>query len=427
MTEIKETKTTKRIKDNIITLVEQHVITKSKHPDQWKECDRLCFLAKNLYNQALYRIKQHYIETNQFLPHRTVRNNMRSENQLDFRSLPSWSAGETIALLGQNFKSFFASIKDYSKNPSKYKAKPKLPKYLDKTKGRYALTFGKEIGIKNNLINFPKKVNLLPLRTKVLPQQYRQVRIIPKSSCYVIEVIYEQNKINNVNLNYNHFIGIDLGINNLCAISSNKPGIKPLLINGRVLKSINQHSNKQLAKAQSYLKNQNRKSSNRTEKILLKRNNSIKTYLHQTSKLIIDHCIDNNIGNIVIGLNKGWKQDINIGKVNNQKFVQIPFNTLINQITYKANLVGINVKTNEESYTSKCSALDLEELRNHDEDGYKGKRIKRGLFKTSNNQLINADINGSLNILRKVIGDEFLSNMAVNAVQPLSITPGNQK
>jgi putative transposase len=197
---------------------------------------------------------------------------------------------------------------------------------------------------------------------------------------------------------------VDLGLNNLMAVTSNHPGIKPLLINGRPLKSINQFFNKRVAKSQSLYAERQRKSLNS------KRNRRIDNYLHTVSRRVIDWCQLNLIRHLIIGHNEGGKQDINIGKKNNQEFVQIPHAKLIRLLTYKAQLAGIEVTSTEESYTSKASALDRDELptfnsraKSNIKPVFSGKRIKRGLYKASTGDTINADTNGSMNIARKVI------------------------
>lgn len=202
-----------------------------------------------------------------------------------------------------------------------------------------------------------------------------------------------------------NYVGVDIGINNLATVGGNK--INPVLINGRPLKSINQFYNKQLAKLKSRqdtCKNKNVHSS-KIRKLTQKRNNKIKDYLHKASRKLVNHLVSNSVSKIVIGHNKNWKQDINLGKSNNQKFVQIPFSMFIHMVTYKSQLEGIEVIVREESYTSKCSFLDNEEIRKC--ETYKGKRIKRGLFRSYDGRLINADLNGALNILRKEIPNVF--------------------
>jgi putative transposase len=171
---------------------------------------------------------------------------------------------------------------------------------------------------------------------------------------------------------------------------------------------MNQYFNKKKGNIQSDLeKNHKKKTSKRLSKLTMKRNNKIKDYLHKSSGTIVDYCIKNNISNVVIGLNKEWKQGSNIGKKNNQNFVQIPFDKLIKMITYKGQLEGIKVVTHEESYTSKCSSLDLEMLCHH--DTYLGKRMKRGIFLSKDWIKINADLNGAINILRKETGDKLIN------------------
>lgn len=402
-------------------LVEKHIINKSH--TQWAECDRLCFLSKNLYNQALYRVRQHYFETKTTKKIVELDKEMIVENQVDYRAISAKSSQTILRLVDQNMKSFFASLRAFKKQPEKFKARPQIPKYKDKTKGRCVISFDYiQVKVKDGFIKFPKKENLLPLKTKIKPEEFKLVRIIPAASCYVIEVVYEKKEVKNENLDYKKYIALDLGINNLCAITSNQPGFKPLLINGKTIKSINQHYNKLLAKHSSNLKNQKKKTSNKIQKTTIKRNNRISTHLHVMSKFIIDLCNHYNIGNIIIGKNDGWKQEVNLGKKTNQKFVQVPFESFISKLEYKAEFLGIKVKKTEESYTSKCSALDQEEICKHEE--YVGKRIKRGLFRIKSGKTINADINGSLNILRKVIGDDFIVRLdTASAAKPLLINP----
>jgi putative transposase len=197
------------------------------------------------------------------------------------------------------------------------------------------------------------------------------------------------------------YCSIDLGINNLATIGSNV--IKPVIINGKPLKSINQYYNKKLSEYKSKLDTINKqKTSKRIQRLTKKRNNKINDYLHKSSRYIINHLVSNHINTLIIGKNDGWKQEVNIGDRTNQNFVNIPHSKFIDIINYKCKLVGINTIVNEESYTSKCSFLDDEEICKH--LTYCGNRIKRGLFKSKHNKLINADLNGSLNIMKKVVG-----------------------
>jgi putative transposase len=366
-------------------------------------------LSKNLYNVALYTIKKHYEETGKHLGYNALEKQMRSQNQIDYVSLPPNTSQQILMLVDRSFRSFFDSVRSYQKNKNKFKGIPRPPKYKHKQKGRNLLVFTtNQAKLKGKLIKFPKRTGLESLTTKV--DNLKQVRIIPQSSCYVIEVVYNKQENRHENLDPQKHLAIDLGINNLATVVSDQPDLVPILVNGKPLKSINQFYNKKLAELKSKLKSPQR-TSNRINKLTLKRNNKINNYLHHCSKFIVEWALTHNIGTIVIGYNEGWKQKINIRKKNNQNFVQIPFLKLVNQIKYKAELEGIVVITHEESYTSKCSALDLEPIKKH--ETYVGKRIKRGLFKSSKN-LINADVNGALNILRKATCDDsFLTGIGV--------------
>jgi len=227
-----------------------------------------------------------------------------------------------------------------------------------------------------------------------------QVRIVPKLDHYVIEVVYTVES--RAKSNGSYVAGVDLGLNNLMAITSNHPGIRPLLINGRPLKSINQFFNKRVAASQSIA------AGRQVKQLNSKRGKRIDNYLHNVSRRVIDWCQLNGIGQLVIGNNRGWKQDINIGKKHNQEFTKIPHSQLIKLLAYKAQLAGIEVTITEESYTSKASALDGDELpvrktKSDVKPVFSGKRVKRGLYKTNSGRTINADTNGSMNIARKVI------------------------
>ena len=395
----------------MINRVERHIIIKNK------EFDNLTFLSKNLYNYVNYILRQalsnkhdnieeykDLIIDNKYVSEYDLIKRLTKLKQLDYYSLPTQVSQQIIKLLYINWKSFYKSLKYYYKNKSKFKGKPKIPKYKNKNGKNILIFSNQQARLNKNYINFPKKTNIKPLKTKV--NNVQQVRIIPKLGHYIVEVVYKKEKEINDNLNKDLYMSIDLGIDNLIT-TSNNAGLQSFIVNGKIVKSINQYYNKKKAKLNSYVGDKG--TSNKLNKLELKRNNKITDYLHKTSRFIINYCIKNNIKNIVIGYNEGWKQNINIGKRNNQKFVSIPYLKLIQQIQYKSEEVGINVILHEESYTSKCDALSKEKIKFH--KNYKGKRIKRGLFQSYINKLINADINGSLNILRKVIGDSFVKKI----------------
>lgn len=375
-------------------LVEQHII--KKNDNRYKILDEVCFKSKNLYNAALYEIRQHFFNTKQFLNWFSIDKIFKEKKQDDYYSLPCKVSQQTLKLLNQNFKSFFSLLK--KKN---YTKKKSIPKYLDKSKGRFVAVYTNQAISKKELRNGMIQLSGtdFKIKTKVDGNSINQVRIVPKNSYYKVEVIYEVEEIEELEDN-EKYAAIDLGVNNLATVSFNES--KPFIINGKPLKSINQFYNKRKSELQSKLSG-DRKSSNKINSITRKRNNKIKNYLHKASRCIVNHLVSNNVNTLIIGKNDNWKQETNIGKKNNQNFVSIPHSQFVEMISYKCKLVGIAVMMTEESYTSKCSFIDNEEMKHHEE--YKGKRIKRGLFRTNEGRLINADLNGSLNIMRKVIGE----------------------
>lgn len=376
----------------MIYLTERHIIKNSK------ELDELCFKSKNLYNRALYLVRQHYFETKNYINWVGINRIMVDSKDANYYSLPTNVSKQILRLLDKNFMSFFILIK--KKKNNKYDKPIRIPKYLDKD-GRNVTIFSKhsisKVYLRKGLIKLSSLNILIP--TKVTESNIVEVRILPRNNHHIVEIVYKVEE-KELKLDNGRYASIDLGLNNLATVSSNV--VKPFIINGKPLKSINQYWNKEKSRLQSFLKN-NKRTSKRINNITLKRNNKIKDYLHKSSKTIMNFLVSNNISTLVIGYNEEWKQNINIGRRNNQSFVNVPFYTFIKQLEYKCRLEGINVILIEESYTSKCSFLDNEPLRKH--NTYTGKRIKRGLFKTSKNKLINADLNGSLNILRKVIGE----------------------
>lgn len=407
-------------------LVERHIIDKNNN--LFKEIDDKAFLSKNLYNRATYLIRQEFINTSKekekgnldnaiWIRYNQIQKQLQNDEDFDYKNLPTKVSQQTLMLIDKNWKSFFSSIKQWKKSPEKYEGRPKLPKYKHKTKGRNLLIYTKQAISKKEL----KKGIVLLSGTNIAIQtkqkNVQQVRVVPKKGHYIIEVIYKK-EVQQLNLNKNKIAGIDLGLNNLAAVTSNQNNVQPLLINGRPLKSINQYYNKKRATLQSYVGD---KSSNRLIKLTNKRNRKVDNFLHNASKIIVDHLISNDIGTFVIGNNKQWKTGINIGKRNNQAFVSIPHSKLINMIKYKCELVGIDVFLTEESYTSKCSFVDFEPIEKHDE--YCGKRRHRGLFISSKGKKINADCNGGGNVIRKVFPNAFVDGIEGVVVRPRRVTP----
>lgn len=389
-------------------LTERHIIKKTN--SLYKELDMLCFLSKNLYNSALYTVRQFYFENKKYINWININNQFIKSKQIDYYTLPCKVSQQTLKMVDQNMNSFFNALK--AKN-----SKPRLPKYLDKTKGRFVVTYTNQAISKTELKKGYIVLSKTNIRIKTKIHDIQQVRIVPQNNVIVVEVLYKTDCKSNIS-DVRKYCGVDFGLNNLmsCGFSN----VRPMLINGKPLKSINWHYNKKKAELQSLLKN--KYTSNRITNLTIKRNNKINNYLHKSSRLFINYLVSNDITDVVIGYNKEWKQGINIGRVNNQNFVNIPYYKLLNMLTYKCELLGITVHITEESYTSKCSFLDNEEICKHED--YKGKRIKRGLYKSSDGRLINADVNGALNILKKVIG-EYKYDPILVCSMPLVLQPRN--
>jgi putative transposase len=390
-----------------VRLVERHIVRDNRFED-------ICLKSGLLYNYVLYLVRQGIFSGN-YLKEYDLSTKLGKESQFDFRNLPCGVSQQVVKQVFQNIKSWIKLKKDCEKNPSKYESKPKLPGYKRGKKQNMLVFTTHTCRIKNGYIHFAKDI-VKPIKTNIGENKLCQVRIIPQATCYVVEVIYEKKEID-LHLDKSNILSIDLGLNNFCTGISNV-GINPFIINGKIMKSFNQWYNKKRAKWMNFVGN--RGTSKRLRWLNNRRNFWIEDKIHKASRWIINYCISNNIGSIVVGLNKGWKQNIELGKRNNQKFVEIPFSKLVDKITYKGKLVGINVQVTEESYTSKVDHLAFETLEK--QNSYLGKRKKRGLFQSSTNKLINADVNGAIGVGRKVFGDSFVreiigSGLAFNPVR----------
>lgn len=378
-------------------LVERHIVRDNRF-------EYICLKSGLLYNYVLYNVRKGIFSGN-YLKEYDFSTKLGRENQFDFRNLPSVISQQVIHQVFSNINSWIKLKNDFEKNPGKYNNhRPRLTKYKNGKKQNMIIFTTSACRIKKGYIHFIKNI-VEPIKTNIGDNKLCQVRIIPQATCYIVEVIYEK-KEHDLNLNKDNVLSIDLGLNNLCSCISNV-GIKPFIVNGKVIKSFNQWYNKKKAKLMSFIGDKG--TSNRLINLNNKRNFWIDDKIHKVSRYIIDFCKDNNIGSIVIGLNKGWKQNINLGKKTNQKFVDIPFSKLIDKIAYKGKLIGINVVTIEESYTSKIDHLAFEALKK--QDIYLGKRKKRGLFQSSIGKLLNADINGAIGIGRKVFGDSYVNRI----------------
>jgi putative transposase len=377
-------------------VVERHIITNNQGLQE------LCSKSKRLYNQCLYYLRQSLFGNIQRFTEYELMKLLAEYNDVDYRALPAQTSQQVIKLLFKNWWSWNKALKEYKAHPSRFQARPKMPNYK---KEQFAVYFNnQQVRVKGGYVHFVSNV-IIPLKTKVT-NKIAQVRIIPQSTCHIIEVVYEK-EITDLKLDQGNVVALDLGLSNLCT-SINNAGVKPFIINGKALKAFNQWYNKTKAKLQSEL-GINLNTSKRINRLAHYRNCWIEDKLHKISKFIIDYCKAHNIGTIVVGKNEGWKTSINIGAKNNQHFTIMPLARLLAKIRYKAELIGIKYIETEESYTSKCDSLALEPIKKH--EIYKGKRIKRGLFQSSTGRLINADGNGSINIARKVFGDGFVKSI----------------
>jgi IS605 OrfB family transposase len=343
-----------------------------------------------------------------------------------YKAMPAKVSQQILMVLDKNWKSFFEAVKAYKVEPSKFTGRPKLPKYKDKLKGRNLLVYTIQAisskQLKKGIIKLSGTELLI--KTQVNAAQICQVRLVPKCDSYVIEVIYDEPE--SAVSNDNFVASIDLGLDNLVALTSNQPGFIPLLVNGRPLKSINQFYNKRSSRLQSQLKG-NRRTSLRIQRLTRCRHQKVDNYLHHASRQIINLLTAKQIGTLVIGKNAQWKTEIDLGKQTNQNFVSIPHARLIEMLEYKARWVGIKVIVQEESYTSRANFLGLDPIPVYGKIDknpvFTGKRIKRGLYKTSVGQLINSDVNASYNILRKAIPNAFSDGIESCVVQPRRVNP----
>lgn len=356
----------------------------------------------------------------------------KTMKQKDYYALPGQINQQIIKNVVQNWKSFFESLKDYKKNPDKYKARPSIPGYLSKGSR-------KEVALSNQIckmdnekcLRFPKtKFKLNIGKIADIQGNYQQVRIIPKHEQFVVEVVFLVGEKKEIHPKKDRCMGIDLGIENMATLVFNS-GHKSILFKGGKIKAVNQWYNKLRSYYFAVLRNgRNPKEgpfrSKKLAKLDRKRHNQINDFFHKLSCAIVKKAREQTIDTIVIGKNKDWKQETNIGKRNNQNFVQIPHSLLIQLITYKANAEGIAVMVNEESYTSKASFLDEDVIPtykpgNETKHIFSGKRISRGLYRSKNMRLMNADINGAANIIRKVVPKAFANGVAAVCAQPLVV------
>ena len=395
-----------------LTIKQDHKFNK----DELEVLKTLSYSAKSLYNEALYNVRQYFFKNNKYLNYNNNYKELKSSN--NYKMLNSNMAEQILKRVDTSFKSFFSLLK--LKKLGKYNEKIKIPHYLD-IDTYLTLIIGFIRIVDNNKLIIPYsnsfRKNNKPISITIPPQlvnkKIKEIRIIPKlnASYFEIQYTYEAN-IESIKLSSHNYISLDIGINNLVtAITSSGSSF---IIDGRCLKSINQWFNKRNAYLQSvhmkqlHFKGNDISYTKGQYKLLDKRNKRINDYISKTCRYVINYCLDNNIGNIILGYNPNIQKDSKLSKQVNQSFVSLPIGKIKDKLTYLCELYGINLILQEESYTSKASFLDKDDIPSYkvnDKSNYSfsGTRIKRGLYKTSKGILINADINGALNILKKAL------------------------
>jgi putative transposase len=378
-----------------------------------KNVSWFCHLSKNLYNGGNYLIRQEFFNNGKWIRYNSLYHLLKTSD--NYQLLPAQTAQQVLIILDRNWKSFFNAIKEWKKHKSKFQRKPKPPGYKPKN-GEFLLVFtNQQVKLKGSIMFFPRKVSF-QLKTRLHDKtDIREVRIFPKGVGYVAEIAYKK-KINPEILNNNNIIAIDLGVRNLITAVNNN-GLKPFVIKGGVVKSINQYYNKELARVKSIYDRQGIRTGKIIQKLTTKRNKKMNDYFHKISRKIVEYCVLNDIGTVVIGYNPAWKKNCQIGKRNTQNFVTIPYYKLVKQLGYKATERGITVIKQEESYSSKCSFLDNESIEYHNK--FLGRRMTRGLFKSHKGTIINADVNGAYNILRKA----FLNAIDADRIEDVGLHP----
>ena len=377
--------------------------------EEYLSLKELSHTAKNLYNQAVYNIRQYYFQENKYLNYQ--KNNSLLKSSDNYKTLNSNMSQQILKEVDGSFKSFFGLLK--KKNKGMYNAKVKLPSYLPKNSFT-TLVIGfvrlnedtLVIPYSNSFKKNHKKISI-KIPPILLDKNIKEIRIIPKFNARFFEVQYTYEvQEEQRNLDKTHALAIDFGINNLATCVTSKG--RSFIIDGKKLKSINQWFNKENARLQSIKDKQKygKKPTLRQKYLYSSRNNKVNDYMSKTARKIINYCLENNIGTLVCGYNETFQRNSNIGKANNQTFVNIPFGKLREKLEYLCKLYGLIFVEQEESYTSKSSFFDMDILPKFEVDkpqtySFLGKRIKRGLYQTSKGYILNADVNGALNILRK--------------------------
>jgi IS605 OrfB family transposase len=378
---------------------------------------KFCHLSKNLFNKANYIVRQAFFSNETWI--KAVELKQLLEDSETYMCLPPRTAFKILQLVERMWKSFFNSSADWKTNPKKYFQKPRPPKYKRK-EGEFILPFKKsQLQFSNGTLI----LSFVNINVKTRLKCFQSVlggRIIPQGYGYVLEILYVKNIPTINDQDPKRIVGVDIGLTNLVAIVNNI-GIKPIVIKGGVAKSINQYYNKEYARLKSVYTRQGKTTGIKLRKLMVKRKRKLRTYFHEVSRFITSWCQQNNIDTVIIGYNKYWKQHIKLGKRMNQNFVTIPFDWLIHQLQYKLNDEGIRIITINEWYTSKCSFLDRERISR--KTLYQGERISRGLYRSSTGIIINSDVNGGYNIIKKEVPNAFSQQETVDGIEGVWLHP----
>ncbi|EDN66982.1 Transposase, IS605 OrfB [Beggiatoa sp. PS] len=374
---------------------------------QFKRLRELTHHAKNLYNQTLWTLRQAYEATGLYFPYPKMDKAMKQvfnlEGSINYKLLKSKISQQILRRLDKNFKSFFQLNQDFHLNPNKYKGQPKPPRFKHKLYDNLIYDY-QAFSVTDNMVVLEKGLSFSlpkPLKGKTI----KQVEIIPKLRYFEAILVYEDNHAKVAIQKSDKVMAIDLGLNNLATCVTNGT-TKPFIVDGRRLKSINHHYNKRYSKLQSHLKKtRDLKWSNRLQRLTNRRNARIADYLHKATRFVTDICVQKGISRVVVGDVTQSLSHINLGKKTNQNFVNLSLGQFIEKLRYKLELHDITLIVQDESYTSKASFVDGDEMpkkyqpkKTHT---FSGKRVKRGLYQTQNGMAINADANGAYNILRK--------------------------
>ena len=424
------------------------IVDHDSFPQIYDFAEKNSALAKNLYNAALFRIRQVFcgwdktsrtdnekeafeeIETvrqaypkfnvRRVLSYTALEKIMRITCNPDFFSgLPMQTAQAVVRKACDDFHNWLKASKDYKKNPSKYLGKPRMPKYCKSTRKSFEVTNQDAVLYRGSVTSSSAVIKLpsIPKKDKVmisgLPpyEDLRQVTIKPYYGKYILTFVFE-NGAPPCYPDLPEMAGVDFGTGNIATLACTDGS--SVVFNGGVVKSRNQlFAKKRAAAVSSITKGTYRKHTQSQHLDLLSRKHDCQTNdsLHKISTAIVRWCIAHRVGTLVLGVNKLWKQESDMGKRNNQTYVSIPHARLRWMITYKALTAGINVIEQEESYTSKADVTMADPMPVYGEEKgkpvFSGKRIERGRYKTASGLIINADCNGAANILRKAVPDAW--------------------